>query len=140
MTKAEETPMGESAGPDQEHHQPQGEQQGEEQKASSLRFDRHLVLEQLGGVRGMVDASLPTIAFIVGNIRGLAVGIWSAVGAAALIFVLRLVWGESGPQAIRGLFGVVVAVPLAAVSGHARDYFALGIVRNAAIGVVLVAS
>ena len=43
-------------------------------------FDRHLVLEQLGGWRGMVDASLPTIAFIVGNsVRGLTVGIWSAV-------------------------------------------------------------
>lgn len=112
----------------------------QDDEGPGLRFDRHLVLEQLGGVRGMVDASLPTIAFILGNIRGLTVGIWSAVAAAALIFLLRLVRRESVQQAVSGLFGVVVAVLLAAMSGHARDYFVLGIVRNAAIGVVLVGS
>ena len=35
-----------------------------------VTFDRHLVLEQLGGWRGMVDATLPTIAFIVANSVG----------------------------------------------------------------------
>jgi hypothetical protein len=107
----------------------------------SFTFDRHLVLEQLGGWRGMVDASLPTIAFIVGNaVGGLTPGIWAAVVAAVGIFVLRLVRRQSIQQAISGLFAVVVAVVIAAVSGHARDFFVLGIVRNAAIGVVLVGS
>ena len=110
-------------------------------EARGFTFDRHLVLEQLGGWRGMVDASLPTIAFIVGNsIRGLPAGIWSAVVAAVLIFVLRLVRRQTVQQAISGLFAVVVAVVIASSSGHARDYFVLGIVRNAAIGVVLIGS
>jgi hypothetical protein len=107
----------------------------------SFTFDRHLVLEQLGGWRGMVDASLPTIAFIVANaLGGLWAGIWAAIGCAVLIFMLRLVRRESVQQAVSGLFGVVVAVVIAAASGHARDYFVLGIFRNAAIGVVLVGS
>jgi hypothetical protein len=107
----------------------------------SFTFDRHLVLEQLGGWRGMVDASLPTIAFIVANaVGGLTAGIWAAVAVALGIFVLRLVRRQSVQQAVSGLFAVVVAVVIAAVSGHARDYFVLGIVRNAAIGVVLVGS
>jgi hypothetical protein len=107
----------------------------------SFVFDRHLVLEQLGGWRGMVDASLPTIAFIVGNaVGGLTPGIWSAVGAAVLVFTLRLVRRQSIQQAISGLFAVVVAVAIAAYSGHARDYFVLGILRNAAIAVVLLGS
>lgn len=107
----------------------------------SFVFDRHLVLEQLGGWRGMLDASLPTVAFIVGNaVGGLTPGIWSAVGAAVLVFGLRLVRHQSVQQAVSGLFAVVVAVAIAAYSGHARDYFVLGILRNALIAVVLLGS
>lgn len=108
---------------------------------SALRFDRHLVLDQLGGWRGMVDASLPTIAFIVANaVAGLWPGIWASLGCALVVFLLRLVRRESVQQAVSGLFGVGIAVAIAAFSGQARDYFVLGIVRNAGIGVVLVGS
>ncbi|OMQ14013.1 hypothetical protein A7K94_0219620, partial [Modestobacter sp. VKM Ac-2676] len=106
-----------------------------------MTFDRHLVLDQLGGWRGMVDASLPTIAFVVANaIGGLQVGIWSAVGAAVLVFLLRLFRRQSLQQAISGLFAVAVAVLIAWRTGEARDFFVLGIVRNAGIGVVLLGS
>jgi hypothetical protein len=104
-------------------------------------FDRHAVLEQLGGWRGMLDASLPTVAFLVGNtIGGLRAGIWAAVVAGLLVFALRLVRRESIQQAVSGLLAVVVAVAIASASGHARDYFLLGILRNAAVGVVLIGS
>ena len=108
---------------------------------SAVAFDRHLVLEQLGGWRGMVDASLPTVAFIVANaVDGLRTGIWAAVAAALLIFVLRLVRRQSVQQALSGLFAVGVAVAIAAYSGQARNFFAFGIIRNAVIGVVLLGS
>jgi hypothetical protein len=108
---------------------------------TGMAFDRHLVLEQLGGWRGMLDASLPTIAFIIANsLGGLTVGIWAAVAAAVLVFLLRLVRRESIQQAISGLFAVAVAVLIAARTGQARDFFVLGIVRNAGIGVVLFGS
>jgi Protein of unknown function (DUF3159) len=104
-------------------------------------FDRHLVLDQLGGWRGMVDASLPTIAFIVANgIGGLRVGIWAAVVSAVLVFLLRLVRREGIQQAISGLFAVVVAVLIASRTGHARDFYVLGILRNAGIAVVVLGS
>jgi hypothetical protein len=110
-------------------------------QGGGVSFDRHLVLEQLGGWRGMVDASLPTVAFIVANsIGGLTVGIWAAVAAALVVFLLRLVRKESIQQAISGLFAVAVAVVIAARTGEARDFFVLGIVRNAGIGVVLLGS
>src|SRR3954464_1175872 len=83
-----------------------------------LTFDRHLVLEQLGGWRGMVDASLPTVGFIVANaIGGLRAGIWGALGIALVIFALRLIRRESVQQAFSGLFAVGVAVAIAAASG-----------------------
>lgn len=104
-------------------------------------FDRHLVLEQLGGWRGMVDATLPTIAFIVANsLDGLRTGIWAAVGAALLVFLLRLVRRETVQQAVSGLFAVGIAVAIAAVTGQARDFYVPGIIRNAALAVVLLGS
>jgi uncharacterized protein DUF3159 len=116
-----------------------GRAAGEE--SSPFVFDRHLVLEQLGGWRGMVDASLPTVAFILANaVDGLRTGIWAALGAALLIFVLRLVRRESVQQAFSGLFAVGIAVAIAAYSGQARDFFAFGIIRNAVIAVVLLGS
>jgi Protein of unknown function (DUF3159) len=108
---------------------------------AGVQFDRHLVLEQLGGWRGMLDASLPTVAFVVANaVGGLRVGIWTAVGAALLVFLVRLVRRESAQQAVSGLFAVGIAVAIAAWSGQARDYFAFGIIRNAAVGLVLLGS
>lgn len=108
---------------------------------STVVFDRHLVLEQLGGWRGMVDATVPTIAFIVANgIGGLRTGIWAALGAAVLIFGLRLVRRQSVQQAVSGLFAVGVAVAIAAATGQARDFYVPGILRNAALAVVLLGS
>lgn len=104
-------------------------------------FDRHAVLEQLGGWRGMVDATLPTVAFIVANsLAGLRTGIYAALVAAVLVFLLRLVRRESIQQAVSGLFAVGIAVAIAAYSGQARDFFVLGIVRNTGIALLLAGS
>ncbi len=106
-----------------------------------VTFDRHLVLDQLGGWRGMVDATLPTIAFVVANsIGGLVPGIWAALGAAVLVFGLRLARRQSVQQGVSGLFAVAVAVVIAWRTGEARDFFTLGLIRNAGIGVVLLGS
>src|SRR4051794_9761714 len=89
----------------------------------------------------MLDASLPTIAFIVANtVAGLRAGIWTALGVAVLVFLVRIVRRESIQQGVSGLIGVGIAVAIAAASGQARDFFVLGILRNAAIGVVLLGS
>jgi hypothetical protein len=107
----------------------------------AIVFDRHMVLDQLGGWRGMVDATVPTVAFIVANgIGGLRTGIWAALGAAVLVFGLRLVRRESVQQAVSGLFAVGVAVAIAAATGQARDFYVPGILRNAALTVVLLGS
>ncbi|TKJ21711.1 hypothetical protein A6V29_06945 [Blastococcus sp. CCUG 61487] len=104
-------------------------------------FDRHLVLDQLGGWRGMVDATLPTVAFIVVNgMAGLRSGIWAALGVALAVFGLRLARRESVQQAVSGLFAVGVAVAIAAVTGEARNFYVPGILRNAALTVVLLGS
>jgi len=120
---------------------PEAPDPADEPADAPIVFDRHLVLEQLGGWRGMVDATMPTVAFIVANsLDGLRTGIWAALGAALLVFLLRLLRRESVQQAVSGLFAVAIAVAIAAASGEARDFFVLGILRNAALGGVLLAS
>ena len=129
--------------PDSEPRQPVPGSAADDQPAGPepLVFDRHLVIEQLGGWRGMVDATLPTIAFIVANaLDGLRTGIWAALGLALVIFLLRMGRRESVQQAVSGLLGVGIAVAIAAASGQARDFFVLGILRNAAVGAVLLGS
>jgi hypothetical protein len=104
-------------------------------------FDRQLVLDSLGGWRGMFDATVPTLAFLVGNSTGgLRAGIWAALGAALLVFLLRLLRRESTQQAVGGLFAVGIAVAIAAASGQARGFFVWGMLRSAAAGVILLAS
>jgi hypothetical protein len=113
----------------------------DEPPAVPLTFDRHLVIEQLGGWKGMVDATLPTVAFIAANsIGGLRTGIWAALGAALLVFLLRLVRRESVQQAMSGLFAVGIAVAISAASGQARDFYVPGMIRNAGLGVILLGS
>jgi hypothetical protein len=110
----------------------------EEPAVEPLVFDRHLVLEQLGGWRGMLDATLPTLAFIVANgLGGLRAGIWAALATALVVFALRLARRETLQQAVSGLIGVAIAVAIARASGEARDFFVVGILRSAVIAVVL---
>ena len=113
-------------------------QRGDGSAGGPLVFDRHLVLEQLGGWRGMLDATLPTLAFIVANgLGGLRTGIWAALATALVVFLLRLVRRETLQQAVSGLIGVAIAVAIARASGEARDFFVIGILRSAVIAVVL---
>ncbi|MGY2082513.1 DUF3159 domain-containing protein [Blastococcus sp. SYSU DS0539] len=121
-----------------------GEQErpaGPDADAPVSLFDRDQLLAQLGGWHGMVDATLPTVAFVVANgIAGLRTGIWAAVASAVVVFVLRLARRQSVQQAVGGLFAVGIAVAIAANTGQARDFFVLGIVRSLVVGVVLLGS
>ncbi|WP_083419734.1 DUF3159 domain-containing protein [Pseudofrankia sp. BMG5.36] len=97
--------------------------------------------EAIGGPRGIVDSSLPTIAFVALNsAAGLASGIIGAVVVGVAIFILRMVRGEPKQQAFSGLLAVGVAGYIASRTGRGKDYFLVSILRNAGAVVVGVAS
>nr|WP_167121349.1 DUF3159 domain-containing protein [Amycolatopsis viridis] len=86
------------------------------------------MLEQMGGVAGLVYSSVPIVVFVLANsVFGLTAGIWSAVGSAALITVVRLVRRESLQPAISGLFGVAIGAFIAYRTGSAKGFFLFGI-------------
>ncbi|MGI8870917.1 MAG: DUF3159 domain-containing protein [Mycobacteriales bacterium] len=108
--------------------------------SSSDRFATSLA-DSVGGWRGMIDSGLPIVVFVVVNaVTRLTPAIWAALGAGAVILLFRLMRKESPQQAISGFVGVAIAAFIAHRTGHARDYFLVGIIRNGAIGLALLIS
>ncbi len=99
------------------------------------------LLERMGGVSGLVYASVPTLAYVIVNaIAGLNAAVVVAVGASLALIVLRLVRKEPLQPAMSGLLGVVVAAAIAYYTGSAEGYFLPGIWFSLVMTVVFTVS
>ncbi|MFG1604193.1 DUF3159 domain-containing protein [Actinoplanes sp. NPDC049265] len=110
------------------------------------------ISEQLGGVRGLIESSVPVLAFVLlnvllgDNVAGLekrtalywAIG--GAVGTAVLIGVYRLLRKEPIRHAVNGIFGIALGAWLAWRSGDAKDFYLPGILLTLAQVVALIVS
>ncbi|HYZ69223.1 MAG TPA: DUF3159 domain-containing protein, partial [Mycobacterium sp.] len=98
-----------------------GPEPGKQHKANA-------VLEQMGGISGLIYSSLPVVVFVpISTNFGLAPAIGAALGAAALILVWRLIRRESAQPAISGFIGVGISAAIAYMVGESKGYFLLGI-------------
>lgn len=97
--------------------------------------------KMLGGRRGVIDAATPGVVLVIVNaVTELRWGIVAALGAAAVIAVLRLVRRQTLRQAGAGVIGLAAAAALAAVTGDAKTYFLPGILTNAVWAVAAIGS
>ena len=88
----------------------------------------HAVLQQAGGVSGLIYSSLPVVAFVpVSSAFGLTAAIYAALGVAALILVWRLARRETTQPAISGFIGVGICALIAYATGESKGYFLYGI-------------
>jgi hypothetical protein len=86
------------------------------------------VIRQIGGWRGMAESAVPLVVFVLANVLfTLRLAIWSAVGIAVLIAIVRLLRRQSPRQALNGLFGIALAAFVAARTGRAEDFYLPGI-------------
>jgi len=86
------------------------------------------VMEQLGGVAGLIYSSIPVLLFVgTERLLGLAPAAGAALGSAVLILLWRVVRRESLQPAVSGLIGVAVCVLIAYLLGESKGYFLLGI-------------
>jgi hypothetical protein len=98
-----------------------GPEPGKQHKANA-------VLEQMGGVSGLIYSSLPVVVFVpVSTTLGLMPAIGAALGVAALILAWRLFRRESVQPAVSGFFGVGISALIAYIVGASKGYFLLGI-------------
>jgi len=110
------------------------------------------VAEQLGGVRGLIESSLPVLAFVLLNVLlgdavlgldkrtalywAIAGSVISAVGIGAY----RLARKEPVRHAVNGLFGIAVGAFLAWRTGNAEDFYLPGILLTFGQAAVLLLS
>lgn len=86
------------------------------------------ILEQMGGVSGLIYSSLPVLVFVpVSSIFGLMPAIISALAVAALILVWRIARKETVQPAISGFMGVGICALIAYIVGESKGYFLYGI-------------
>lgn len=99
------------------------------------------IAEQLGGVRGIVESSIPVTVFVIVNIVwALRPALIISVASALAIAVWRLARRQPIRHAVNGLFGIVIGVVIAWRTGDARDFYLPGILLSLAYGVAMLAS
>jgi Protein of unknown function (DUF3159) len=99
-----------------------------EGEATPADRPRALLVQSIGGWRGLADSGLPVVVFVgVNAVAGLSAAVWAALAAGLLLFVLRLARRESVQQAVGGFLAVAVAAYIASRTGQAKGYFLFGI-------------
>src|SRR5262249_51476016 len=103
--------------------------------------------QQLGGVRGVVESSIPVTLFVVLNFLGdhlewwpLRISLLAAAVVALLMVAFRLSRREPVRHAINGGVGAGSGALIALRSGDARDFYLPGILLSAGYALAMIAS
>ncbi|MFC9768606.1 DUF3159 domain-containing protein [Rhodococcus jostii] len=103
--------------------------------------EKQSILEQLGGLGGLIFSTLPILVFVPANaLWGLTAAIWAALGVATAILVWRLIRRSPIQPAISGFIGVGVCAFIAYRTGDAKGYFLFGIYTSLVYGAVFAIS
>lgn len=99
------------------------------------------VLDQLGGVSGLISSTIPVVVFVPANaLSGLTAATIAALVAAGVITGVRLLRHKGLAPALSGFLGVAICVFIAHRVGDAKGYFLFGIWTSLAYAGVLLAS
>ena len=115
--------------------QPQEPQQG----LRSLTAAEFNMLDSVGGVRGLIEATAPGLIYLVVYVTTgeLAPALIGSLGVAALLVIVRLIQRTPVTMAFSGVFGVAIGLFIAWKSGDATDFYVWGLLVNAAYMLVL---
>lgn len=106
--------------------------------------------QQLGGVKGVIEAAVPITLFVIlnpvlgervlGPLNGLQWSIVVSAASAVGIAIWRAARREPIRYAVNGLFGIALGAFLAWRSDDARDFYLPGIIWGAVYGVGFIVS
>ncbi|MGV0330211.1 DUF3159 domain-containing protein [Corynebacterium macginleyi] len=110
--------------------EPQAPQLGDDPN----RDNEPTLLEQMGGLPGLVSATVPIVVLIpINSLYGLTPALISALGVAVVIAIWRIVRKQTIQPAISGLIGVAICAAIAWFTGDAKGYFLYGIWMSLAL-------
>jgi hypothetical protein len=109
------------------------------------------LLGAIGGVRGILEALLPGLVFLVGysvltsfagweTQTALVPALAASVGLAVVFTTVRIMTKGQPTQAVAGLIGVLASAALALWTGNARDNYMIGFFTNAGYALALLVS
>ena len=120
-----------------EHHSnlpiPEGLENVSEKITSDKVLDGAMIADAIGGWRGMIDSGLPSLIFVIiylVNGNNLSQAVWSAVAAAAVVAVFRLIRKQSLQQVIGGFVGIGISAFIANTTDSAVNFFLPGLLLN----------
>lgn len=134
---------------DNAEHEPINNKEPLEQVAEKLagrtavtRVGELDLLASVGGIRGIAEAIVPALVFLIAFI--ITTDVWTsalfAVGLAALASLMRLLQRQPLTQALAGVLGVAVSAAVALLQDDARGYYVIGFYISAAYGAVFALS
>lgn len=100
------------------------------------------LLTAVGGVRGLIEAILPGLGFLVvyAFTRQVLPSVIAPVVVALAFVLVRLATKSPATQAFAGVFGIALSAGLALFTGRAEDNFVIGLVINVVSVIVLLVS
>ncbi|WP_225447260.1 DUF3159 domain-containing protein [Streptacidiphilus sp. PB12-B1b] len=100
------------------------------------------LIDAFGGVRGMVDMTVPGFVFVVvfTVTKNLSVSSFSAFGVTLLLALVRVVRRETLKHAFGGVLGVGISAYIAMKSGKAQDFYLPSMIYGVALGVAYAVS
>ncbi|MGW0479751.1 DUF3159 domain-containing protein [Nonomuraea sp. NPDC003214] len=103
---------------------------------------RAQLAKAFGGVRGIIEAAVPTIAFTLTWIttEQLRLSLIVSIALAVALLLVRLVQRSTPQFVINSLIGIAIGAFFASRTGDAKDYFLPGILWNAAYSVGMLVS
>jgi hypothetical protein len=103
---------------------------------------RAQLAKALGGVRGIVEAAVPTIAFTLSWIfsEDLKLSLIVSISLSVLLLLVRVLQRSTPQFVINSLIGIAIGAFFASRTGDAKDYFLPGILYNAGYAVAMLLS
>jgi hypothetical protein len=103
---------------------------------------RAQLAKALGGVRGVIEAAIPTVGFTVSWIatKELKLSLGIGAGLAVLLLLVRLAQRSTVQFVLNSIFGIAIAALFALRSGKAEDAFLPGILYNAGYAAAMLLS
>nr|WP_282107829.1 DUF3159 domain-containing protein [Streptomyces sp. F63] len=100
------------------------------------------MLEAFGGVRGMVDTTVPGLVFVLVYTikRDIHLSAISALGLTAALAAVRLIQRDTLKHAFSGVFGVAFGAVFAMMSGDAKNFYLPGMLYTLGLSVVYILS
>ncbi|MEU7852828.1 DUF3159 domain-containing protein [Nonomuraea sp. NPDC049141] len=103
---------------------------------------RAQLAKAFGGVRGIIEAAVPTIAFTLSWIftEDLKMSLIISVSLAVVLLLVRIAQRSTPQFVINSLIGIAIGAFFASRTGDAKDYFLPGILWNAGYSLAMLLS